>query len=232
MKDQIMLKLSLSVVLLFIGIATSNATSYPPSEDWDFLGTKNIGHYLDKDVIYVRSSKALYSSIEVRTDRPNVNLHKCVIYFKDGDKQRVNLKKDRWGGEAHSINLYGGARAIDKIEILGSRDYSKVLRVFDKGTVEIWGKLAGNSSSYNNRYDDYSNYDYRRNDYYNSRDRGQQAREQAQRDRERAQRDRERRQRDRERAQRDRERDRDRAQRDRDRDRDRRGGVCPPRGGW
>ena len=226
MKDQIMLKSFLSVVvLLFIGIATSNASSYPPSENWAFLGTKNIGHYLDKDVIYVRSSRDLYSFIEVRTDRPNVNLHKCVIYFRDGSKQKVNLKQDRRGGEAHSIELYGGARAIDKIEILGSRDYGKVFRVFDKGTVEIWGKLARNQSSYyNNQYDNYSNYDYSREDYSDNREQARRAQERAQRDRERAQRDRERIQRDRERARRD---------RDRDRDRDRRGGgVCPPRGGW
>ncbi len=217
MKDQIMLKSILSVVLLVIGIAAVTASSYPPSDNWDFLGTKNIGHHLDKDVIYVRSSRALYSSIEVRTDRPNVNLHKCVIYFRDGGKQRVDLKKDRWGGESHLIEVYGGARAIDKIEILGSRDYGKVFRVFDKGTVEIWGKLARRPSSYyNNRYDDYSNYDYRGENYYSNRDRDQRARERAQRERERRQRERE------------------RAQRERDRrERDRRGGgVCPPRGRW
>ncbi len=214
MKDQIMLKSFLSVVLLVIGIATVNAASYPPSENWDFLGTKNIGHHYDKDVIYVRSSRALYSSIEVRTNRPNVNLHKCVIYFKDGGKQRVDLKRDRRGGEAHFIDLYGGARAINKIEILGSRDYGKIFRVFDKGTVEFWGKLARNQSSYyNNRYDDYSNYGYRNDNYYTSNRDRQRAQERAQRDRERARRD------------------RDRARRDRDRGR-RGGGVCPPRGGW
>ena len=236
MKDQIMLKSILSVVLLVIGIATVNADPYPPNENWDFLGTKNIGHHYDKDVIHVRSSRVLYSSIELRTDRPNVNLHKCVIYFSDGGEQRVDLKKDRRGGEAHFIDLYGGARAIDKIEIIGSRDYSKIFRVFDKGTVEFWGKLARNPSSYNNdRYDEYNDYDYRRDDYYNSqaqleRERVQLAREQAQRARERAQRDLELAQRDRERAQRERE----RAQRERDRrGRNRRGGgVCPPRGRW
>ena len=228
MKDQIMLKSILSVVLLVIGIATVNADSYPPNENWDFLGTKNIGHHYDKDVIHVRSSRVLYSSIELRTDRPNVNLHKCVIYFSDGGKQRVDLKKDRRGGEAHFIELNGGARAVDKIEIIGSRDYSKILRVFDKGTVEFWGKLASNPSSYNNnRYDDYNDYDYRREDYYNSQAQAQRARELAQRAREREQRARERAQRERERER------RERARRQRERDRRNRDyGVCPPRGRW
>ena len=230
MKDQIMLKSFLSVVLLVIGIATVHANPYPPSENWDFLGTKNIGHHYDKDVIHVRSSRALYSSIEVRTDRPNVNLHKCVIYFSDGGKQKVNLKKDRRGGEAHYIDLNGGARAIDKIEIIGSRDYSKILRVFDKGTVEFWGKLANNQSYYNDRYDDYNDYDYGRDDYYDDQYRDQLARERAERLRVQEQLAREQAQRDRERIRRERE----RAQRERDRrDRNRRGGgVCPPRRGW
>ena len=229
MKDQIMLKSILSVVLLILGTAVVHATSYPPSENWDFLGTKNIGHHYDKDVIHVRSSRVLYSSIEVRTDRPNVNLHRCVIYFTDGGKQRVDLKKDRRGGEAHLIDFYGGARAIDKIEIIGSRDYSKIFRVFDKGTVEFWGKPARISSSYNNQYDDYNDYDYPRDDYYNDRDRNQLAREREIRQRELAQREREIRQR--ELAQRERERrqrERARAQRERDRRYD----VCAPRRGW
>lgn len=220
MKDQIMLKLSYSIAVLLIGITTATAATFPPADKWEFLGTKNIGHHLDKDVVYVRSSKELYTEIEVRTDRPNVNLHKCVIHFLDGDKQKVKLDKDRWGGETHIIELYGGARRIDKIEIWGSRDYGKVFRIFDKGTVEFWGRKAKrrksnrfNSYNWNNNDNDDRNY-YR--ELERDRERARRAQEEAKRDRERARRDRE------------------RARRDRERNRDRRNSsVCPPRrGGW
>ena len=135
-------------------------------------------------------------------------MHRCVIYFRDGGKQRVELKRDRRGGESHFIDLYGGPRAINKIEIIGSRDYSKVLRVFDKGTVEFWGKLASNR--YNDRYNDYDDYSYRGNNSYSSRERDRIARERALRERELARRERERIQ----------------------RERARRSNVCPPPRRW
>jgi len=212
MKNQIMLKLSCSIAVLLIGMTTAVAADFPPAGKWEFLGTKNIGHHLDKDVIYVESYRDLYTEIEVRTDRPNVNLHKCVIHFLDGGKQKVKLDRDRWGGETHVIELYGGARSIDKIEIWGSRDYGKIFRVFDKGTVEFWGKRVTkrkrNRSNYNNWNDSYNN----DRNYYRELER---ERERARRYQEEARR-----------------RERERARRDRERARRNGGSVCPPRGGW
>lgn len=229
MKDQIILKSLIALVLFLTGVShTGTAATYPPKDKWDFIGTKNIGHVIDKDVIYVRSSRVRYKTIELRTDRPNIDLHKCVIHFANGGKQTIRLRRDNRGGESHIIDVDGRAKAIDKIVIWGSRDYGKVFRIFNKGTVEVWGKVARRS------YDDdrFPNY-YRSNDWssydFNS-ERRNRDREYEQARRERA----EERRRAEERARRDRERDRrdrERARRDRDRD-DRRGGsLCPPRRG-
>jgi len=243
MKDQIMLKSLVALVLFFIGIShTSMAANYPPKDKWDFIGTKNIGHIIDKDVIYVRSDRVRYKTIELRTDRPNIDLHKCVIHFVNGGKQTVRLRRDNRGGESHIIDLEGRARAIDKITIWGSRDYGKVFRIFNKGTVEVWGKVAKRANEddrfpnyYRSNSNNWSNFDFNRSDRNRDREweqaRRDREREQARRDREReqARRDRERDRRDRERDRRDRDRDRDRGDRDRD---DRRGSsICPPRRG-
>ena len=162
MKDQLILK-AIVVLLLSIGSQVGTAANYPPkAEKWDFLGEHNIGHHLDRDVITVRNDRVLYREIEIRTDRSNIDLHRCVIYFRDGGRQRVEFRRDRRGGEAHIIDLKGGARAIDKIAVWGSRDHNQIFKIFDKGRVEIWGKVA-------KRRRDRDRNRYRDNDYYRSR---------------------------------------------------------------
>ena len=165
MKDQIMLKSLVAFVLFLTGISYTNiAAAYSPNDNWYFIGTKNIGHIVDKDVIYLRSSDVRYERIELRTDRSNIDLNKCVIHFAGGGKQKVKLREDNRGGESHIIDLEGRARSIDKIVIWGSRDYGKVFKIFNKGTVEVWGKVAGQSS-------EWSDYDYYRSDEYDSNSR-------------------------------------------------------------
>ena len=165
MKDQIMLKSLVAFVLFLTGISYTNiAAAYSPNDNWYFIGTKNIGHIVDKDVIYLRSSDVRYERIELRTDRSNIDLNKCVIHFAGGGKQKVKLREDNRGGESHIIDLEGRARSIDKIVIWGSRDYGKVFKIFNKGTVEVWGKVAGQSS-------DWGDYDYYRSDDYDSNSR-------------------------------------------------------------
>jgi len=234
MKDRIMLKSIGAVALVLICVSAVFANPFPPKGKWEYLGSKNIGHAYDKDVIDVDNYRELYSAIELRTDKKQIDLHRCVIYFQNGDRQDVRLRRDNRGSESHVIELEGGGRAIDRIAIWGSRDYGKIFRAFDKGTVEFWGKVAKgkrdrdqDTQYYSSRYND-SNWDNDRSWNFNFNnqysDRARRDRERARRDRERAQRDRERAQRDRDRARRDRDR-RDRERRDRDRDRRRR--VCP-----
>jgi len=243
MKDQIMLKSLLALIIFLTGFShTGTAANYPPKDKWDFIGTKNIGHIIDKDVIYVRSARVRYKTIELRTDRPNIDLNKCIIHFVNGGKQTVRLRRDNRGGESHVIDVEGRARAIDRIVIWGSRDYGKVFRMFNKGTVEVWGKVARRAND-DDRFPNYYRSDgWSSNDFSSSDRAWEQARreraedlrraeERARREQERARKEQERLRRDRERARRDRERDRDRDYRNRDRD-DRGGSpMCPPRRG-
>jgi len=164
MKDQFMLKALALVGIFFIGYSqlVRAAIAPPPADKWDFIGEHSIGHHFDRDVIHVRNDRVLYKEIEIKTDRPNIDLHRCVIYFRDGGRQKVDFRRDRRGGEAHVIDLKGGARAIEKVAVWGSRDHSQIFRLFDKGRVEIWGRVAKrNRKRDRNRYRDA--------DYYRSR---------------------------------------------------------------
>lgn len=196
MKDRIMLKSigAVALILIFVGAVFANPS--PPRGQWEFLGSKNIGLTYDRDVIYIDDYRDLYSAIELRTDKKQIDLHRAVIYYQNGDRQDVRLRRDNRGGESHVIELEGRGRYIDRIAIFGSRDYGKIFRAFDKGTVEVWGRVVNDrrnrdqdSQYYSSRYDDYNrnnnrNWDININSRYS---------EQARRDRERARRERERR---------------------------------------
>lgn len=166
MKDRIKIKLIGTIAVILCSCSLLLANPFPRNA-WEYLGAKNIGHGLDKDVMYVEDVRTLYTAIELRTDRKQINLHRCIIYFQNGDQQEVRLREDRRGSESHQIDLKGGARAIDKIAIWGSRDYGRIFKAFDKGTVEIWGKV----SNRRNRADDTQYYSSRYDDYYRNNDR-------------------------------------------------------------
>lgn len=221
MKDRIMLKSISAVAVVLFSISALLANPFPPKKSWEYLGSKNIGLTYDKDVLYIDNYREVYTAIELRTNKKQIDLHRCVIYFENGERQDVRLRRDNRGGEAHVIEVKGRAKAIKKIAIWGSRDYGKIFRAFDKGTVEIWGKVAknknrdGDTQYYSSTYSNYDRDNDRRwnininTNRYSERER--RAREQARRDRDRDRRDR----------------DRDRRDRDR-RDRDRRSGrICP-----
>jgi len=166
MKDRIMMKLLGTIVGLLVYSAAWSA-SPTSKKSWEFIGSKNIGLTYDKDVIYVEDYRALYTAIELRTDKKQIDLHRCVVYYENGDRQDVKLRRDNRGSETHVIELEGGARAIDRIAIWGSRDYGKIFRALDKGTVEIWGQVAKRKDK--NKGTQY--YSSRNDDYYRERNR-------------------------------------------------------------
>ncbi len=134
----IKLMFALAAIFMFQATATfAHTPGLPPVTKWDKLGQKKVDFRLDKDEIKVTIVQGLFTAIKLKVKDGPINLHKCVVHFKNGTKQNVNIRKNiPAGGETRVIQLDGaGKRVIKKVVLLYD---SK--RPRDKATVALWGK--------------------------------------------------------------------------------------------
>ncbi|MBX2874908.1 MAG: DUF2541 family protein [Saprospiraceae bacterium] len=134
------IKLMFTLAAIFMVQATSTFAhnpGLPPVTKWDKLGQKKVDFRLDKDEIKVTIVQGLFTAIKLKVKDGPINMHKCVVHFKNGTKQNVNIRKNiPAGGETRVIQLDGGGkRIIKKVVFLYD---SK--RPRDKATVALWGK--------------------------------------------------------------------------------------------
>ena len=133
-------KLMFALAAMFMIQATSTFATTPgplPVTKWDKLGERKVNFRLDKDEIKVTLVQGLFTAIKLKVKDGSINMHKCVVHFKNGTKQNVNIRKNiPAGGETRVIQLDGGGkRIIKKVVFLYD---SK--RPRDKATVALWGK--------------------------------------------------------------------------------------------
>lgn len=134
------IKLMFALAAIFMVQATStfaHTPGLPPVTKWDKLGQQKVNFRLDKDEIKVTLVQGLFTAIKLKVKDGPINMHKCVVHFKNGTKQNVNIRKNiPAGGETRVIQLDGGGKRIIK----------KVVFLYDsknprsKATVALWGK--------------------------------------------------------------------------------------------
>jgi len=134
------IKLMVALAALFLvqsATTFANNPSFPPVTKWDKLGQKKVDFRLDKDEVKVTLVQGLFTAIKLKIKDGPINMHRCIIHFKNGTKQDVRIRKNiPAGGETRVIQLDGGGkRVIQKVVFL----YDSKKRT-DKATVALWGK--------------------------------------------------------------------------------------------
>lgn len=135
------IKMMVALTALFLVQSVSQAHAHPPVHslfsNWDKLGQKEVDFRLDKDEIKVTLVEGLFTAIKLKVNDGPLNMHRCVIHFKNGTKQEVWIRKNiPAGGETRVIQLDGG----------GKRIIQKIVFVYDsqqrnnKATVSVWGR--------------------------------------------------------------------------------------------
>lgn len=127
---------ALTLITLFIGIATINNTQ-AQSKKWEQLGSKEVNFGLDKDEILVTASEGIFKSVMLKVKKAPINMYKMTLVFGDGSEQNVELKNNfRAGSQSRIIDLEGNNRVIRKVVLLyDTKNYKR-----RKATVELWGK--------------------------------------------------------------------------------------------
>lgn len=106
------------------------------SEEWQQLGTHVVDYTLDYDVIPVTYKKGTFTSLKLRVTDGNINMHRCMITYENGDKQEIEIKHQFTANSEKVVDLKGNNRIIEKVTFW----YDTKNASSRKAAVEVWGK--------------------------------------------------------------------------------------------
>ena len=87
-------------------------------EQWDLLGEQSVGFGVDRDVIRVGRREGRFSKIALEVRDNDVEILDLKVFFNRGPPQDVRVReKMRAGSRTRPLDLAGGDRAIDRIEL-------------------------------------------------------------------------------------------------------------------
>lgn len=130
----------LFVVSFLIGTLVGNdvavAQTSSVSEDWQQLGTHVVDYTLDYDVIPVTYKKGTFTTLKFRVLDGNINMHRCMVTFENGDKQEIEIKHQFTANSEKTVDLKGNNRIIEKITFW----YDTKNASSKKAVIEAWGR--------------------------------------------------------------------------------------------
>ncbi len=137
------LKVTLALAALFLTTQMSFANTIIPEKkdlppNWEKLGTRKVNYKAEKDVIMVTRWEGRFNAIKLKVEKSPVNVHRFVIFYRNGQKQEVKVrKKINAGGSTRVINLKGNSRrVINRVEF-----WYDTKGIQDKrAKVELWGR--------------------------------------------------------------------------------------------
>lgn len=131
--------------ILFVGLIflaalanarVAEAQTSSGSEDWQMLGTHAVDYTLDYDVIPVTYKKGAFTSLKFRVVDGNINMHRCMVTFENGDKQEIEIKHQFSANSEKTVDLKGNNRIIEKITFW----YDTKNASSRKAVIEAWGR--------------------------------------------------------------------------------------------
>ncbi|MCO6477283.1 MAG: DUF2541 family protein [Phaeodactylibacter sp.] len=103
---------------------------------WEKLGQRKVNRSLDRDEIVVTGREGAFRKIKLMVRRSPINMHRCVIHFRNGSAQEVELRNNiPAGGETRVIDIDGNRRIITKVVF-----WYDTKGLQDKAVVELWGR--------------------------------------------------------------------------------------------
>ena len=80
------------------------------------LGARNENVAFDRDEIFVGVRDGHFVALKIIVRKGAINMHKMIVYFKNGETKEIELRNDiPAGGESRIIDLPGNDRFIEKV---------------------------------------------------------------------------------------------------------------------
>ena len=100
-------------VLLLLGFSSA---SY--AKGWVYLGEAHVDGAVDHDKIKVGRSEGRFRAIQLRVDRAAIEFRHVVVHYANGTSEEVQVRQRiRAGGSTRDIDLRGGDRVIESVEL-------------------------------------------------------------------------------------------------------------------
>jgi len=105
--------LSTIVTILLLGFGSA---SY--AKGWVYLGEAHVDGAVDHDKIKVGRAEGRFRAIQLRVDRAPVEFRHVVVHYGNGTSEEVQVRQRiRAGGSTRDIDLRGGDRIIESVEL-------------------------------------------------------------------------------------------------------------------
>ncbi len=125
-----------SALMLIIGASVLMSFTTVSFNRWKLLGAKKVDYGLDRDEIITTFDGPL-TALRFKVKRSPINMHKIMIYFRNGDVEEIIVRENLGaGGQSRIIDLPGNKRSVNKVVFL--YDTKNLAR--RKGVVELWGR--------------------------------------------------------------------------------------------
>ena len=132
---KILLVIMIGIVALVYSRVASAQTS-AGAEEWQQLGTRIVDYTLDYDAVPITYKKGTFTTLKIKVNEGNINMHRCMITFENGDKQEIEIKHQFTAGSEKIVDLKGNNRIIEKVTFW----YDTKNKSSQKAVVEVWGK--------------------------------------------------------------------------------------------
>jgi hypothetical protein len=107
--------------------------------DWELLGQQSVGFGVDRDTVRVGRREGRFEKIALAVKDNDVEILDLKVFFHRGPPQDVRVREFiKRGGRTRPLDLQGGDRAIDRIEIV----YRSRPNFRGRATVEVYGLQA------------------------------------------------------------------------------------------
>lgn len=108
-----------------------------PPQEWVKIGDKTVNYTIDHTEIVFDKVQQSLGALRVRVKKGAINLHRCAIYFDNGQTKDMEiLNSIPEGGESKVIELPADSPAISKLVFT----YDTKNRAIQKAEIEIWGR--------------------------------------------------------------------------------------------
>jgi hypothetical protein len=132
-----------SLLLVAAAISASAQDRRGPDRDdqWEQLGCVEVGRRAGQDEIRVGRREGRFSAIRLEAKGNDVSILDLKVIYTRGAPDDIRVRSEiREGRETRPLDLKGGDRAIDRIEIVSKRDFKGKGR--GKASVCVHGRKA------------------------------------------------------------------------------------------
>ena len=128
---------AMALAALLLAQLSFTASTNRPQGNWTKLADRTVQYTVDHTEITIDGLQQNLDALRVKVTKGAINLHRCVVYYKDSQTQDIAvLNSIPEGSESKVIELTPNGQAVVKVVLV----YDTKNRAIQKADVELWGR--------------------------------------------------------------------------------------------